>query len=227
VSGDDERGTVATARSVVIVDDDEWVRRGRVHALEQHPAFASVVGIDPTEALAWTTRWADVDSVVVDAHDSRADWDKFVGVAVVRHVRVYRSPAETVVVMITGHAQNDRLRLRAAEAGADWFFAHADVRTADDLVTAILDPGGIRLERSADGAALDEALDLVDHDGARALFDGSASQKQVSLSRRRIITLRSRLSRTLGLTSTAPLKSIAEVLNDARGADDGDRPRPT
>jgi DNA-binding NarL/FixJ family response regulator len=209
---------------VVIVDDDEWVRRGRSQALDTSPVVDRVIGLTPHEALLWGVEWAAADVVVVDAHDESEPWDKFVGIRVTQRIREFRTARQTMIVMISGHAANDHLRIRAAEAGADWLFAHRHVRTPADLVRAITAPEGIPLVAPARPSGIDEALELAADSGATALFDGGALQKQVPLSRRNIITLRTRISRLLGLPGPAPLKEIADRINEARGAPPSERP---
>ena len=131
-----------TVRRVVIVDDDLWIRRGRAEALDAHDAIEVVATMDHAEAVDSTGIWESVDVALVDAWDHRAGFDRFPGVAVVEAIRGVRTPAETTIIVITGHVVNDMLRLRMAEAGADYFYGHDDVAGVEELVGVVCSPGG-------------------------------------------------------------------------------------
>lgn len=219
---------------VAIVDDDLWVREGRAAALGGAGHDVVFHGDHPA-ALA-RTGWDDVDVVLVDAHDPRADFDRYQGVRVVESIR--RAGGERPrVVVLTGHADNDLLRIRMAEAGADHLHAHDDVRTVADLVAVVdgraageaLDAGTERLRAGlAPTAQVNEVVDWADaHLGEDAIVPGR-SQKSLPVSRRRLITARSHLARTTGLgpaggsaaTRRLPAwQEVAEFLQRARGAE--------
>lgn len=215
-SGDGQLGGLR----VVIVDDDEWVRRGRVGALAGHPAIATVDGVDHAAALTEPARWDAADVVLVDAHDPERSWDRFPGVAVVAAVRTRRGSVAAGgprIVVVTGHDDNELLRRRVADAGADWFFSHRDVRDLERLVAAVCEPDRLGSMLTDTGSGLNEALALIDDRGMREVFEPGRPQKAAPASRRQVITLRTRLSRTLKLDENAPLRRIAAVVNEARG----------
>jgi len=209
---------------VVVVDDDEWVRRGRVAALAELAAVADVVGIDHRAALADPTRWDGVDVVLVDAHDPDRAWDRFPGVGVVQAVRACRGPDAPRIVVVTGHDGNDLLRRRVADAGADWFFSHRDVRDVAHLAAAVLEPERLGAALRDTDSGLNEAIGLIDRRGFHDAFEPGRAQKSTAASRRQLITLRTHLSRALKLDRNESLRRIAAVVNEARGVygrDDG------
>lgn len=122
---------------VAIVDDDVWMRTGRAAALAAFNDIEVVVALHPREAIDDVTQLNNADVVLVDAHDPDAGFDRFHGVDVVRHIRAERPGALPVIVVITGHARNDLLRRRMAEAGADFLCAHREVHSPDMLVSTI------------------------------------------------------------------------------------------
>lgn len=221
-------------RRVAIVDDDLWVRTGRVAALNGLEDVSVVFDGDHRQALS-RERWDDVDVVVVDAHDGGAGFDQFIGVRVVERVRRERTREQLRVVVLTGHAQNDLLRVRMAEAGGDVLYPHAAVCTVDDLL-GVIDgsspaPGdgevaGIGLEAS-EGAAVNDAVRWAEEHLGEAALD-PVSQKALPVSRRRLITARQRIGSLA--PSSAPSGSAVErrlpawrdvvaFLQRARGAD--------
>ncbi len=131
---------------IAVVDDDMWVRTGRVSALES-AGLTVVLACDHDQALAGDDQWTDVDVVLVDAWDASQEWDRFPGVRVVESVRRVRSSSETLVIVISGHVTNELLRLRMAEAGADFFYGHGELRDLDDLLQAIRSPNQARRAR--------------------------------------------------------------------------------
>ena len=131
---------------IAVVDDDMWVRTGRVSTLES-AGLTVVMACDHDQALAGDDQWTDVDVVLVDAWDASQEWDRFPGVRVVESVRRVRSSNETLVIVISGHVTNELLRLRMAEAGADFFYGHGELRNLDDLLQAIRSPNQARRAR--------------------------------------------------------------------------------
>jgi DNA-binding NarL/FixJ family response regulator len=220
--GEDGVGGGAGALRLLVVDDDEWVRRGRVAALQERGVLASVVGRDHRGALDEPAVWDDVDVALVDAHDPDAPWDRFPGVAVVQAAR-RRRPDGLRIIVITGHDGNELLRRRMADAGADWFFAHRAVRNVEDLLNAVVDPVRFGTVLETQYSGLNDALDLIDARGFHDAFEPGRPQKASSASRRQLITLRSHLSRVLKFGGNAPLRRIAAVVNEARGVYDSDR----
>jgi CheY-like chemotaxis protein len=208
---------------VAIVDDDAWVRRGRQAALEDH-GIPVVVSAHPEEALEFPAdSWGDVDVVLVDAKDERADFDLYVGVRVVERLRAV-TPSDLQIVVITGHVLDDVLRLRMAEAGADWLYGHSDVRSPDDLVAIVRAPGHGDAAPPPDPRALDaaglspdarpnEALRYLEDAGLAGAVTSSSSgesQKALAAGRRRIINARQRLAGVLGTTPTDPRATTPE-----------------
>jgi CheY-like chemotaxis protein len=186
-------------RRVVIIDDDLWIRNGRAQALAAVPGIAVVATMDHSEAVNSTGRWEDVDVALVDAWDHRAGFDRFPGVAVVEAIRRARTPAETTIIVITGHVVNDMLRLRMSEAGADYFYGHDDVAGIDELVGVVNEPGvEHRPQLSAEelrelgirpGGRPNAALAWIRAEGYDDAFSGE-SQKALPVSRRAIMRIR-------------------------------------
>jgi DNA-binding NarL/FixJ family response regulator len=217
---------------VGIVDDDPWVREGRAVALDRTGCVTMVACVDHRGALA-RARWDDVDVLLVDAHDPTAGFDQFAGVRVVERVRRERSPAETRIVVLSGHAFNDLLRIRMAEAGADALYPHAEVQTVEALLGVIhgttpTGEAGSEAARRRVGLAADARLnDAVswaeDHLGAEAL--NAQPQKNLEVTRRRLITARSRIAGMVGMAPSADgrrtpeWKEIVRFLQRARGAE--------
>jgi len=203
---------------VAIVDDDEWVRRGRADALREVDAVDAVVSTDHRGALAWTVEWDHVDVLVLDAHDPDAGWDQFPGVQVVERVRALRPRDAIRIVVVTGHAGNDLLRLRFAEAGADYLYDHEALRDVASLAAAIEgeDPS-VRLPTTTT-TEVNEAIRAIEQLGVEDAFAPGRVQKQVPVSRRQIITLRRRLGRMVEPGPMPTWRRLVEVVNRARGA---------
>ena len=217
---------------VGVVDDDPWVREGRAAALGRAGEVAVVLCADHAEALA-RGGWDDVDVLLLDAHDPTAGFDQFAGVRVVESVRRTRTATQTRIVVLTGHAFNDLLRVRMAEAGADALYAHSDVRTAEALLAVVqgtLDVDATSPQEARrraglrQGARLNDAVSWAeDHLGADALAD--QPQKNLELSRRRVITARARIADMVGMPTgadgrkTPEWKEIVRFLQRARGAE--------
>ena len=219
---------------VGIVDDDPWVREGRAAALERSGEVELVLCTDHAEALT-RDGWDDVDVLLLDAHDPTAGFDQFAGVRIVERVRRVRGREDTRIVVLTGHAFNDLLRVRMAEAGADALHPHTDVRTAEALLAVVHgtlgadDSAADEARRRAglpSGARLNDAVSWAEANvGADALID--QPQKSLELSRRRVITARSRIAGMVGMPPSggaegrkAPeWKEIVRFLQRARGAE--------
>lgn len=218
---------------VAIVDDDPWVREGRAAALERSGDVEVVHCSDHGEALR-RERWDDVDVLLLDAHDPDAGFDLFAGVKVVEAVRRAGTATRTRVVVLTGHALNDLLRIRMAEAGADALYSHSDVRTAEALLavargdTLTDDAAVVEARRRAGltrSARVNDAVSWAEtHLDADALSEGP--QKSMAVSRRRLITARGRVADMVGLRPgdgdgrrTPDWKQIARLLQRARGAE--------
>jgi len=187
------------ARRVAIVDDDLWIRSGRAHALAEVEAIDVVATVDHAQAIDAAGLWENVDVALVDAWDQHGGFDRFPGVAVVEAIRRSRTPQETTIIVITGHVVNDMLRLRMAEAGADYFYGHDDVAGIDELVGVIREPGidhrpDVSPEALADlglrpGGRANDALAWIRKEGLDDAFSGE-SQKALPVSRRAIMRIR-------------------------------------
>jgi CheY-like chemotaxis protein len=225
VDGDTRGARHGSGICIAIVDDDPWVGRGRSVALAE--LGFRVDGLwTPQDALARCDRaqWEGIDVLLVDAHDPEAGFDRFVGVTVIEHVRRTCSGGGPRIAVITGHVLNDVLRVRLADAGADFMFSHTDVRTPAALADAIVEVLGgtdrqVADARPAGRAGLNDALRwAADHVREEGLAD--APQKGLPLSRRSIITARQRLRSFVPEGSgqrLPPWKEVAAFLDRARG----------
>ena len=220
---------------VAIVDDDLWIRSGRSEALAAVEGIEVVAALDHRAALADPHLWTSVDIALVDAWDRHAGFDRFPGVAVVESIRMARLRSETAIVVISGHVLNDMLRLRMAEAGADYFYGHDDVSDINSLSEVVLrtrNSRGPRVEAvllEADPACRpNAALAWIKDRGLESAFSGE-SQKALPVSRRTIMRMRRELGSLsespdpVGSGSPAPITSpswyqIKRFINRARGA---------
>jgi DNA-binding NarL/FixJ family response regulator len=223
---------------VAIVDDDLWIRSGRSEALAKVESLEVVATLDHGAALADPDLWSSVDVAVVDAWDRNAGFDRFPGVTVVEAIRRVRSRTETVIVVISGHVLNDMLRLRMAEAGADYFYGHDDVSDVRHLSQAVIrardghghDIESARLDAATalGGARPNAALSWIEERSMQGAFSGE-SQKALPVSRRTIMRMRrelGNLSQSQPVSnsgSQAPLTSpswrqIRRFIDRARGA---------
>jgi CheY-like chemotaxis protein len=234
---------VATSQylRIAVVDDDLWIRTGRVTALES-AGLQVVAACDHQEALSSPELWSDIDVVLVDAWDGREDWDRFPGVAVVESIRLVRSREQTLVIVISGHITNDLLRLRMAEAGADFFYGHSELRGPEDLLRAIRQPDDDRRARPVDssrlaalGASSSSRLNAALHDierrGLKDAFRPRTSQKALPVGRRTLITTRRRVSEIARIARSRPgstdgppeWRQVTRLVNLARGVSETDR----
>lgn len=204
------------ASRVLIVDDNEWVRRGRAEALREADWPGEVVALDHRAALG--TAWRAGDLVLVDAHDPSPAWDRYVGIAVVSAVRAHVGHRVASVIVMSDGPAPAALRDRAAEAGADHLVEHDHVRNPDELLALVRDPAARAQRLTIGRRGLTAALHVVEELDACELFTAPIPQKQSELSRRNIITLRQRLSRVLGLERPPRLRDLILTVNDARGA---------
>jgi len=221
---------------VAIVDDDVWVRAGRAAALAASDGVDVVFDGDHDLALE-RPAWDDVDLLLVDAHDPDADFDHYAGVRVVQRVRRDHGPSDVRIVVLTGHGGNDLLRIRMAEAGADELYAHRQVRTIHELMAVV--SGTVATDPTVDAdvrqraglphsARVNEAIEWAGEHLDAETVDPTTPQKNLKVSRRRIITARRRIAGSVGL-SKPPVASqdrplptwheIASLIDRARGAD--------
>jgi DNA-binding response OmpR family regulator len=223
---------------IAVVDDDMWVRTGRVSALE-NAGLTVVVACDHDQALSGVVPWTDVDVVLVDAWDASQAWDRFPGVRVVESVRRVRSRNETLVIVISGHITNELLRLRMAEAGADFFYGHGELRNLDDLLRAIRSPDEARRARPgsstkvaalgiSSSSQLNAALHDIEERGLQEAFRPRTSQKSLPFGRRALIAARRRVADLARMTQPGPdgdrrepeWRHVVRLVNLARGVND-------
>jgi CheY-like chemotaxis protein len=124
----------------MVVEDDDINRRGMIGLMAECEDIELIAAITHTEAMAWDGRWEEVDVVLVDAADDRAQGDQFPGVAVVERVRRRRAPHQTTVVVVTGHFFDDALRRRLQEARADFLYHRSELAERRTLYDVVLHP---------------------------------------------------------------------------------------
>jgi len=149
---------------VRVVDDRDVLLAGIRAVLDTSPNIEVIDAVDHDTALAPNIRWDGIDVAIVDAADDRKVDDQFPGVAVVERIRASSVDPQPNVIVVTGYAVHDGLRVRMREAGADWLLHRTDIGA--DLVTAVLTPrrdyGGV--PAPADRTTLQQ---LGWHNGAR------------------------------------------------------------
>lgn len=206
---------------VVIVDDDEWIRRGRAQALAEAPDIMVTAALSHTEALDHHDLWSTSDVVLVDAWDPRAGFDRFPGVGVIRAIRARSGPGPRVVV-VTGHLVNDLLRLRMAEAGADFFYGHEEVADSDRLAAAVTAAAAAPPAAPAPATStIEPALDWIRDHGVEEAFS-APRQKVAPYSRRAIGHIRREVGDRAGLAPRGQLsrwRAVVDFVNRARGAE--------
>ncbi len=227
---------------VVIVDDDAWMRRGRAAWLAEAPEVEVLATLTHEEALAYD-HWESCDVALVDAWDEQERFDRFPGVGVVEHIRARRRPEETTVVVLSGHVFDDVLRLRMAEAGADYFCGTNEICDLDDLVELISrpserhrsapgDPGRLAELGLTESSRPNAALRDITERGLEGVFEAEGRPGEPGLSRRKTITLRRRLAALAGLAPPPPRRpsqtvpewrAVVRVVNRARGAEPKER----
>jgi DNA-binding response OmpR family regulator len=231
---------------VVIVDDDEWIRRGRRDGLAAMDDIDVVDTLTP-EAATSRADWSNVDAVVVDAYDQRQASDRYPGVGVVEAIRRSRNADETLILVVSGHILEPLLRLRMAEAGADFFYAHLDLPDPLSLAEALRRPDLARRAGPGDTTELaayglrpwskpNAAIRQAEQAGYLHLFTAEGSQKASGASRRAMIHARDELARlarlepSLGDNERRPgdvtWRDVARFVNRALGRHrDGSGPR--
>ena len=223
---------------VVIVDDDTWIRMGRVQGLAAFEDIDIVASLDHDAALEFA--WDDIDVALVDAHDSRQAWDRYPGVAVVEQLRRTRSPERTTVIVTSGRMFDPMLRLRMAEAGADYFYSHLDAPDPEALADLIRHPDGHHAADPGDSQELsqmglrawsrpNDALRWIEESGSAGYFTGPGTQKAAGASRRALSKVRdevahlARLDPSLGDPERRPgdvtWRDVVRFVNRALGRD--------
>ncbi len=125
---------------VIVVDDDDIIRRGSGEVLADHPDIEVTALLTHKEALQWSD-WSLPDVVIVDAADERESTDQFPGVGVVERIRRGDGDRQPLIVVITGHFFDDAVRRRMREARADFFYHRSEVQDAGALHAAVLQSG--------------------------------------------------------------------------------------
>lgn len=123
---------------VRVVDDRDGLRTSIRVALEACPDINVVDTMDHSTALQPNLCWDGIDVVIVDAADDRKADDQFPGVAVVERIRSSPLNRQPNVIVVTGYAVHDGLRVRMREAGADWFLHRTNIDA--DIVRAVQTP---------------------------------------------------------------------------------------
>jgi DNA-binding NarL/FixJ family response regulator len=229
-------------RRVAIIDDDYWTLQGQRARLTDHRAIEVVATVGHAEAIAWTTRWNDIDVAVIDAYDPEETFDRFPGVGVVESLRRHRTVRQTTAVVISGHMHNQLLKQRMFEAGADFYYHRSDVQTVDALIAAIqstptdnrateADPTRLRQLGLRPGSRPNAAIVEVINADMQDALNPIESQKSSDASRRAFINLRERVERHSKLSDditsaassdahTAPTwRTTRRFLNRALGRD--------
>ncbi len=223
--------------TVAIVDDNLWVRHGRAAALGEHGGF-DVVELEHRRATELGAGWAAVDVALVDAHDDSEPFDRFPGVGVVEAIRAAGRPT-TAVVVVSRLVDNPYLRLRLAEAGADYCYHHDEVSDPEALVAVATAPSPDHRVVWPDRAALaalglgaaarpNATLHYLAAEGLEGAFEVGVPQKSLELSRRTIMRVRREVGRLTGLR--APLgsgrgldapdwRTVVDFVNRARGVE--------
>lgn len=228
--------------TVVVVDQNLWVRLGRSAALVEQGGF-EVIHLDHRSAMELGPGWSTIDVALINAHDDAAPFDRFPGVGVVEALRSQGKPTATAILVSRLEA-NPYLALRLAEAGADYCYRHEQVAAPEGMVRVITEPTSdhrvVRPNRAAlasiglgPEARANAALRFIVEEGLDGAFDGRRSQKALPLSRRTIMRVRREVGQLTGLRSPigsardldAPnWRTVVDFVNRARGVE---RRRPS
>jgi hypothetical protein len=196
--------------SEVVVDDDEWRRRGVVDGNRDLGGVLRVSGARPrSEANALVATAPDVVVLAVDTDG----WDRFGGLRTAGRLRPLFGP-DTCFVALVEDPGNPLLPVRAGEARINHLYPSAEVRDLVSLEGLLLAPRASR--RPAHMADLSllrrmgvqfqsrfsAGLELIEQRGLTALFD---EHPVARLSRRRTITLRRELASTMAVRPVGPV----------------------
>jgi CheY-like chemotaxis protein len=224
--------------TVAVVDDDLWVRLGRAAALAKVDGVDEVMELEHAKAAELGTEWDKVDVALIDAHDPAAPFDRFPGVRVVEALREAGRPTATAIV-VSRLVNNPYLRLRLAEAGADYCYRHEEVADLEALMGVTASPAAdhrvVRPTRDAlaalglgPGARPNAALRFIEAVGLADVFEWRRSQKSLPLPRRTIMRVRSEVGRLTGLHSPVTAardldapdwRTVVDFVNRARGVE--------
>jgi hypothetical protein len=236
---------------VALIDDDEWVRRGRAAALEGCPEVDLALVVSIGEVLGRGTPggergWEGIDAVLIDPYVGPARFDRYGGVAAVEKIRASDGGEAPCVVAVSERVGDANLRARLAWAGADYAYCRFEVGDVGSLLKAVASPDGQHRLPSGDhvlclpGVRADghpgELLRLLDEEGVGHAFTPGLAQLDSGLSRRTIIRLR-KLAAEVGGIETAPhrrcggpadlgalptWREVVEQVNRLRGAAPGE-----
>jgi hypothetical protein len=203
---------------VALIDDDEWVRRGRAVALEGCPEVELALVVSTGEVLGRGGSgeemvWEGIDAVVVDPYLGPARFDRYGGVAAVEQIRASDGGEAPGIVAVSERVGDPYLRARLAWAGADYAYCRFEVGDVGSLLNVIAFPDGQHRLPSGDhvlylpgvraGGRPGELLRLLEEEGVGHAFTPGLAQLDSGLSRRTIIRLR-KLAAEVGGIETAP-----------------------
>ena len=233
----------AGGRRVVVLDDDEIMRKGRCAAFDDAEDFV-LVGCGPTQRVAaWPSEWHDVDVVVVEAYHPEPTVDRFVGVQVVEHVRAASIAGSPRVLVVGPDDDNPYLAVRLAEAGADHLYRRRELSTIQSLVDAVRSPDEARRPDLVDACRripglngptkVNEVLRRLLEMGLSDAFEPGVPQRASGLSRRQHINARHLVHRQARLDAEAHRRTggrqergvvpswreVVDFVNRARGVE--------
>jgi CheY-like chemotaxis protein len=207
--GDGRQGTAVVA----LVEDDEWIRRGLADGLTELPCVAEVRAFDHGELRDRSPHWSEFQLVIVGSGWDPSSWDRYRGIEVARSIREAGLARPPVVVVRQRKRLHEVAQLRFFEVGAHAMWSRDDVLSHADLASALvqlprLEPGAGSIYRQpavrclgvTSRTKIDAGLQyVIDHDLC-GLIDGCGDG---FFSRRQLITLRSKLSKLMGLDPIA------------------------
>ena len=236
-----ELGT--TVRRVVVLDDEELMRRGQCSAFVEAGDFELVGCASTAEAVTWDEEWCGVDVAIVDAYDPRRRFDRFVGVEVVDHLRSLALERQPEVFVVGLWGGNPYLTVRLAEAGADHVYRRDELRCAAELLAAVRRPGGdtqpdsgaarLRIPGLQGPTRINRLLRLLAEGGLDRAFDPGVTQSTSGFSRRQHINVRELVHAEAQLDAAArhrtggrqvrgvvpTWREVVDFVNRARGAE--------
>lgn len=208
------------ALRVAVVTDDEWRRRGLVDGLDELGGIIERPTGLPVHEVAHTD-WSQIDAALLIADTPCDPWDQFRALAALPFARLSGHPTLHLTV-IADDLSNPLLPLRAAEAGADALLPSTSLKDLETLETAVLLPStGNQPWRLSDhrrladlgvstGARPGACLQWIEDQGLTEAF----RSERHGLSRRRAITIRSKVMELTGMHPVTALRggdSVARV----------------
>jgi CheY-like chemotaxis protein len=184
--------------TVLVVDDDEWMRRGMADGLRSRGDVAVVDAISHEEVD--DRLWDEVDVLLIDPERRTDPRDRYAGLHTIERFRAAR-PLATVVA-VSWRAADPLFRLRAAEVGATTVHLTADITTVDGLLDVVDGSAGLPPVSTAELVAYGlDASSKVDL-GVRWLLEGRAVawvDGDVEPTRRQMIGARETLAKLVGI----------------------------